>query len=246
MTLDSNDKIVLVDVGALGGLKPEWQPFHDKIKPIVFEPNPPSAAGLRPIIEDKMGGKVIEAALADTEGFRILNLTASPGCVSLLVPNEEFLRQFSVISAFEVRDRIVVKCRRYDSLIAEGLVLPPDVIKIDVQGAEYDVLTGFGDSLHHCIGIELEAHLYPLYKGQRLLSDYIGLLEKFGLYLRKLSPPVNHFDGFAVEFDAWFTCGPAKIATLSQSRLRKLELLERVWELPERRRIFIPEMFADT
>ena len=61
----------------------------------------------------------------------------------------------------------------------------PDAIKIDVQGFEFQVLQGFGSLLQHCLGIELEAHFYPIYRGQKLLHDIVSMLSDYGLVLRK-------------------------------------------------------------
>ena len=236
------DKIVLVDVGGLGGLKREWDPYRDSITPIVFEPNLPHADGLRPEIEGRLGGRVVSKALGSEEGHHILNVTRSAGCSSLLVPCSETLSKYSVEVAFEIRHRLIVECSRYDVLMTSEQLPAPDILKIDVQGFEYEVLKGFGESLHQCVAIELEVHLYPLYHGQKLLHDYVDLLGRHGLVLRKLTP-VDHFDGYAVEYDAVFSSGPDVVSGLDGRQIRALEIAEAVWELPARRRIFDPQTF---
>lgn len=238
-----NDKIIFVDVGGLGGLKPEWQPFREMLTPIVFEPNSGHADALRPEIEGALKGRVVEAALGSAEGHHILNITKAAGCSSLLLPNRKTLSEFSVECAFEITGRQIIQCVRYDELAKRESLPPPDIIKIDVQGYEHEVLLGFGDMLADCVAIELEAHLYPLYEGQKLLHDYVALLKPFGLTLRKLTPS-DHFDGFAVEYDAWFTAGPGRVDTLSPKKLRALEIAERAWDLPQRRKVFDAATFA--
>lgn len=50
-----------------------------------------------------------------------------------------------------------VECRRGETLVADGLA-PPDIMKIDVQGAELDVLEGMGRVLDGVRSIYLEVH----------------------------------------------------------------------------------------
>lgn len=237
-------KPVFVDVGGLGGLGPEWAGRADRIRPVMFEPNVEEAERLRPRIEGELNGAVVAGALGSSDAHHILNLTASAGCSSLLTPNDAVLRDYSIRVAFEVRRRAIVECTRYDALFAKGAVPEPDIVKIDVQGFEYDVLQGFGDLLGGVVAIEIEAHFQPLYIGQKLLHDYVELLGRHGLRLRKLQP-VDHFDGYVVEVNAWFTAGPERVGTLSPDKADALRLAEEVWSLTPRRQIFHPDTFKE-
>ena len=187
-------RLRFVDVGGAGGIPLHWMLQADRITPIVFEPNPIEASKLRDPISRIPGGRVIETGLAHVGGLQKVNITLNAGCTSLLEPNFRLLRMYSCHPAFNVTQLADVKCTRYDALYNQGLVPAPDVIKIDVQGYEYEVLTGFGGLLHSCPGIELEAHFYPLYIGQKLFHELVRLLDDFELVLRKLQP-VPHFDG---------------------------------------------------
>lgn len=224
------ERLRLVDVGGAGGLQVKWLLQADRITPILFEPNPAEAPGLRAVIERIPGGRVFACGLAHVAGARTLHVTEHPGCTSLRRPNEEFLAGYSIAPAFAVRRTDEVDCVRYDALHAQGRVPAPDAIKIDVQGFEYEVLLGFGALLQGCLGVELESHFYPLYHGQRLLHDVVRLLDGFGLRLRRLEP-VPHFDGDLVEADAFFTRSRDSLDPHDAVARRKLALLERVWEL---------------
>lgn len=240
---EGGDRLTLVDVGGLGGIQDHWTPYLDRIRPIVFEPNPSEAALIRASIEATPGGQVIEKALGDVEGVRRLHITKSLGCTSLLIPNRALLSRYSVATAFDVVREIDVTCTRYDTLHAQGIAPRPDVIKIDVQGFEYEVLEGFGDLLKGCLGVQVEAHFAPIYTDQKLLSDLVELLGRSGLALRKISP-VDHFDGDLVEVDAWFTCDIDRTGELTQADRAKLQLIERAWGVPPRRKVFQPSQFG--
>ena len=224
-------RLTVVDVGGQQGLPLPWMLRADRITPIVFEPLPEEAAKLRVTIGRIPGGQVVECALAETSGPRTLHVTAGTSCSSLLEPNDDLLRAYTIAPLMRVTRQAVVSCVRYDQLAAEGVVPAPDVIKIDVQGFEYEVLQGFGDLLHSCLGVELEAHLYPVYKRQKLLADLVAYLGGYGLVLRHMRPTGN-FDGDCVEVDAWFTRGRDAVAALPDAQRKKFATLCDAWKIP--------------
>lgn len=237
------DSFTLVDVGGLGGLGEEWLPHLSNIRAVLFEPNPSEAAFAREKLRSCRDAIVVERGLGNKSEKRALYVTKILGCSSLLHPNYNFLKGYTIAQAFHVTHEIEVECTRFDTLLANGEVTQPDAVKIDVQGFEYQVLEGFGDALNGCLGVKIEAHLRPIYHEQKLLHDLIDLMSRAGLGLRRLEP-VEHFDGDIVEVDAWFTCSPERIQTLSTERMRKLAFLEKVWGLPPRRNSFGKDQFA--
>ncbi len=224
------ERIVFVDVGAMGGLQPAWAMLGDAIRPVLFEPNPATASQLRPMLAAFPGGQVMQAALFNQAGRRPLYVTRHPGCSSLLKPDRAVLDRYRLARIFDVIEEVEVDCTRYDTLHAAGLVPRPDVLKVDVQGAEYEVLEGFGALLDTCLGIELETHTYPIYQHQRLMHEVIALLDRHGLSLRKLEEQRN-FDGDAVEFDAFFTRRAAAMPQAEALAAAKLATIEQVWQL---------------
>jgi FkbM family methyltransferase len=192
------DILVVVDVGAAGGLGSQWQPYLDKVHPVLIEPNPHEAARL----QSTQAGQVLTAALAGATGPRTLYVTRCPLCSSLLEPDMEVLNRYTVSSCFDVVRTDTVNCFRYDEIPNAPA---PGVIKIDVQDAEYEALLGFGRYLNTVMAIELESHLYPIYKGQRLLGDLVAFLASYGLRLALLLPQMN-FDEEYTGVNAWF-CG---------------------------------------
>jgi FkbM family methyltransferase len=224
------ERLRLVDVGGAGGLQTKWALHADRITPILFEPNPAEASGLRATIGRIPGGQVLECGLAHVQGRRTLHITEHPGCTSLLRPDDTLLQNYAIAPLFKIKKTEHVECVRYDQLHARGEAPAPDVIKIDVQGSEYEVLLGFGSLLQACLGVELESHFYRIYRNQKLLHDVVRLLDDFGLVLRKLEP-VPHFDGDLVEVDTFFTRSRQSMQALGPLERRKFDLMRRVWEL---------------
>ncbi len=227
----------LVDVGGAGGVQPRWGAYADRIIPVAFEPNPAEAAKLRDTLKHTFASAlVIEAALSNVVGTHDLNITRFWGCTSLRKPNWDILSKYRIAPAFEVTSTSSVACTRYDALQWAGEVPPPDAIKIDVQGFEYEVLQGFGGLLQTCLGIELETHVYPIYHDQKLLHHLMGLLSDFGFVLRKLTQ-VSSFDGDVVELDAWFTKDIHAWRRFDPGQQEKFTLICKAWDLIDYARI---------
>lgn len=110
------------------------------------------------------------------------------GCSSLYEPDPEIIDAFTGISTkeganFQVVEQSRVKTNRLDD-VAE--IVGCDYLKIDVQGAELDVLKGAEERLKDCLVVELEAEFVPLYKNQPLFAEVDILMREAGFYLHRL------------------------------------------------------------
>jgi FkbM family methyltransferase len=226
----ADERITLVDVGGQEGLQQKWMVRANQITPVVFEPIPSEAATLRQTLTRIPGAKVVERALAHASGVRKLYIAEASGCSSLRQPNHELLQRYSIGRIFRTVGTLDVECVRYDELFHHHIVPSPDVIKIDVQGFEYEVLTGFGELLQSCLAIELETHFVPIYRDQKLIGDIVRMLEDFDFSLRELRQ-VPNFDGDAVEFDAFFTKRCDRRNQLSEIARKKLSVITDVWRI---------------
>lgn len=207
--------LVYVDVGSLGGAKYTWSSYP-QVYNVMFEPHSDQAC------VHTHNSVTLNQALSDHTGSHLLYLTQSDGCCSLLKPNFQFLKDYSVRRAFEVKDFLEVPVIPYMNLHAQAQVPVPDVIKIDVQGYEYQVLKGFGDLLDHVVAIELETSLYQIYEHQKTLPDILTYLAQFDFVLSKLNP-ITHWDGTVVEFDAVFTKHPRALNDMNSHAHKKLQ-----------------------
>lgn len=172
----------LLDVGARGGLQYPWNRLRSMINPIMVEPDPQEADRLRDV-SDGADVVVVPHALWSRDEDVELRITRSPGCSSVLEPNQELLAQFPDSQRYGVERTVKVPARTVDSLRSSRGMPPFDFAKIDVQGGELEVLRGgrqsFGQEL---VGLELEVEFAELYIGQPLFSDVEAFVrEELGL-----------------------------------------------------------------
>lgn len=231
--MEDQDLIRFIDVGALGGLHPRLAVHAKQLWPVLFEPNPVEAAVLEQTLGQYQRYSVIAAALGDVDETGDLVITRNPTCYSVLTPNFDYLKTYGISYHFAVEGREKITFSRYDTLYRQGFVPLPDVLKIDVQGYEYQVLVGFGDLLSNVMAIQLETHLYEVYTSQKLLGDLVAYLAKFGFVLRKIdSDKLEHFAGDLVEVEAYFTRDRRTIRNLAARAREKFEIIAAAWGLP--------------
>ncbi|MFP4633698.1 MAG: FkbM family methyltransferase [Candidatus Aenigmatarchaeota archaeon] len=81
------------------------------------------------------------------------------------------------------RKTVKVETRRCDDLIEERGLDKPDVVKIDVEGAELEVLRGMEESLENCRLIYCEVHKEGLEERKSSREELLKLLHDYGFDL---------------------------------------------------------------
>jgi FkbM family methyltransferase len=149
-----------------------------------FEPNPREYERL---CAGKQGPYRYLPYFLGSGGPARFSLARYPGCSSLYTPDPRVIDLFTSIGAgpggnFTVTDVQEVQTRRLDDLEE---CPAPDYLKIDVQGAELDVLRGATRALAGVVVLELEVEFVPLYAGQPLFGDIQVFLREHGFLLHK-------------------------------------------------------------
>ena len=121
--------------------------------------------------------------------------------------------------------------------VAQQLRTHFDVIKLDVQGAELDVLRGSTNSLEHALAIDIEVEFCELYKDQPLFDQVFSFLRKAGLefidftFIYRWSPDAYNGLGQATFSDALFMRSPEKVAeSKTASTISKFAIICAVYE----------------
>ena len=139
----------------------------------LFEPIPELYSHLQETTADDRRIRVFPYAIADsdeTTSFNITNNHASSSLLHLGKHLEIFPHVAEVAS-------ITVECRTLETVMRENALAEPDMLFIDVQGAEYQVLSALSARIRSRVRlIYSEASTEEIYLGSRPLGDIQALL----------------------------------------------------------------------
>lgn len=204
--IDKNYKgvINLIDVGAIGNLPSPWFENSGVIKNVLaFEPNDNP--------KKTKGFYKLDTALWSKSESRSFYIYKQIDGSSLFQQNHEYvdanfedLKKIGspkMARTWKNRSKLVktisMDCTTLDNAIASlEDKIDFHFIKIDAQGAEYEILSGANRFLKsdHCLGLHLELFNKPMYKGIKLFDEVNSLLEGYGFVLAKKFPPHGTFD----------------------------------------------------
>lgn len=175
-------ELTLVDIGARGDLLPPWSQAHSKVNVIGFEADPIELTRLQEIFPDRT---YLPYALGNPRqdlSESPLYLTRNRAQSSLFRPspsNQVFESPHWRTRQVEATEQ--VKLRRLDDCIPDRWV---DAIKIDTQGAEYDILQGSVNTLERCRPyLFLETWVHPVYEGAPLFHEILTFAYGLGYEL---------------------------------------------------------------
>lgn len=169
------DFATVIDVGANKGqfaafARHRWP----RARLICFEPLPGPRARLTAVT----GGyaEIHASALGEAEGEAAMHVASREDSSSLLPLGETQKRLFSM---HETR-QVTVPVQRLDAVIDAAAMARPALLKIDVQGLEYETLIGAAGLLDHLDAVYVECSFVELYAGQKLAGAVAALLEAAG------------------------------------------------------------------
>lgn len=202
----------LADVGCRWGASDRWREFAQPVHIVGFDADEAECERLNANAAPTT--RYVPIALGAEAGEATLYLTQEPGCSSLYEPDPEVLAKHPILDAvMRPVGTTQVELTTLDAWAAENDTTF-DAAKLDVQGAELDVLKGAETQLQHLVMLEVEVELNPLYRGQPLFGDVDRFLRARGFELWRLAhlvhygdnsetiADVQHFDDHATPFDA--------------------------------------------
>jgi FkbM family methyltransferase len=181
----ARDPIHAMDVGAAGGVAPQWHDYLPVLEVDCFEPDAKECA-LRQR-ESPPNLHWFPVALAGRTGrreFYVLNRSTGS---SLYPPNDPVILEYSGRSYAGVRRVTEVDCLSLADFLAEHRRPMPTLMKLDTQGTELEILSSLAaHQLEGLLCVEVEVEFLELYKGQPTFSDVHGFMRDGGFRMLDL------------------------------------------------------------
>jgi FkbM family methyltransferase len=188
-----------LDVGAnTGQFAAEWRKIFPACNIISIEPNPYCEKGLK-----KIGVKYFQCGISDKIGELELILPKAKS-------NSKGASFYKEINFNSLPDTEILKIKvpvtTLDHLFPNDIF---DVIKIDVQGAELDVINGGGMTLAKSSYVIIEVSLTPYNEGAPLADVIVKRMEDFNFFIQDIVGRHTNKSGNTIQLDLLF----AKIDT---------------------------------
>lgn len=173
----------------------------------AFEPNPDTYSAVEAVAEKCSAIQSHNLALSDIDGectfhkidrekTRTSWADGNPGASSLFPASGKY----DGIEKY-VQEKITVPAATAKSLIEDNQVPPPDLVWMDVQGAELLVLRGFAGHLTSIKAIYVELSLQGIYSGQALAHEVVQYLERDFCWVKVPNTGNWQFDALFVRRD---------------------------------------------
>ena len=191
----SANPLQCVDVGARGGMQSHWRPFADLMRIDLFEPD--AAACKVQAAQAPANENWFPVALGGETGTGLLHVLAKPSGSSLFPPNNDLMLRFGPPSYGTLAKVIEVPLLTFSDFIDRHQRPLPNLLKLDVQGAELAIFKGTRpEHWAGILAIQTEIEFAELYKGQPLFGDVDAYLKAQGFVLFDILPARSYrFEG---------------------------------------------------
>lgn len=191
--LPPGQAIVFLDGGATGSTVAEqfsgWP--AERWKVFGFDPHPDADLS----IDHSANVQMIRTALGAARGKVRLFHTAAVGGSSGFKPNLDYIRRLKHGSGSPLDSLMsVVSESEVDVVDLDGwrdqVQAPPfDFMKLNVQGAELEILRGATATLDDCLGVQCEVAFAPIYRDAPVFRDIDAFLDSAGFTFFDLRKP---------------------------------------------------------
>jgi FkbM family methyltransferase len=199
----TTDLETVVDIGANRGqfalAVRQWAP---KARVIAFEPLPGPASRFRKLFQGDSRVTLHRTAIGAAAGTATMHVSAADDSSSLLPISEMQERLFP--GTAEVRTEVVEVGQLCDFISCDE-IMPPALLKIDVQGYELETLKGCTDLIHLFDLVMVECSFMELYQGQAIASEVIRFLDQHGFILCNIHNLEYNRQGEAIQGDFVFS-----------------------------------------
>lgn len=169
---------------------------------VCFEPLLVSGQRLCRLFAEDSAVQIFQVALSNQSGERDMHVSRADDSSSLLAMTGLQVKEFPGTDEIGTQS---VETKRLDEVIPAASIARPALLKIDVQGAELQVLQGAGAVLDAVDVVLVECSWVEFYEGQALVAEILDYLSELGLRMRTLVSPTIAPDGTVLQGDIVLT-----------------------------------------
>lgn len=174
--------LVLIDIGASGGIEANWYSAQKYLRVIGFEPDAREFYNLEKKVRENI--EYLNTGLYKEKVTLDFYLARKQQASSIFRPNKDFNGQFPEVERFDIINTEKIKMDSLDNQFKVHSINDSDFIKLDTQGSELFVLQGATETIkEHIFGIEVEVEFSEMYKNQPLFSEVDSFIRSKGFYL---------------------------------------------------------------
>lgn len=173
------EKLIIVDVGATGGVEKRWRPIESFCHFITFDPDSRAENLEENSTNFPMG-------LWSKKETKILKLAAFQPASTVFPFHKQNLAAFLNAPCHEIVSSQEIKLDTLENVLENRF--QPDFIKIDAEGADLEILKGAEKFLKtSCLGMQVEAPFYERHERAPFFSDIDIYLRDKGFVLLDLT-----------------------------------------------------------
>jgi FkbM family methyltransferase len=156
----ADDPMVVVDVGALGGAHSLWDFFGKNVEVIGFDPDPEEVSRLNQVISHPKANQHYFAAALGKKREERQFYPAEFAAASSFYRTDKLFERVTNCSNVIFKAPQPMETVDLDSFLQEHAIQQVNFLKLDVEGAEFDVLNGALKTLssRNVLGVEMEVH----------------------------------------------------------------------------------------
>jgi FkbM family methyltransferase len=192
----------IVDIGAnRGQFTLACRALSPASKIISFEPLPMASAKFAEFFKDDQSVKLYNAAIGPIQGQELMHVSAKDDSSSLLPMSGEQVKAFPGTQEIGT---IHVDVAPLEHFLKLSDISSPALLKIDVQGYEYEVLLGCDSVISSFSHVYCECSFVELYTGQKLVDSIADWLYQRGFRLAGVYNICYAKSGMAIQADFMF------------------------------------------
>lgn len=175
--------LVVADVGAASGPEERWNSVISYVRFLTFEPGRPQA-------EPDSAGLMTNLAIGLSSGKArgVLHIMADQDASTLCQVNHSIVDAFAIAQGLHEVGTTEIDLDTLDSCLERFPKLMPDFLKIDVEGADLEVLRGSQQALRRCIlGVRVEVSFLERHSQAPFFGETDEFLRECGFQLFHLS-----------------------------------------------------------